>query len=196
MDIYLSARQARPVEPLILASPATRDEADFGIVLNALREAARRVDGDVTIPFVRSLAETDLGDTRFVLKVGGGVLSALGGCALVLSLIGIYSVVAYSVSQRTREIALRVALGATGQSVVQMFVREGLTLVGLGLVIGLGLVATAGQLMRSVLAGIDPFDPVAFGVAAAAFGIASLLGCYVPSLRAMRIQPMLGLRGQ
>ena len=115
--------------------------------------------------------------------------------ATLLAVIGLYGVVAYTVARRTREVGIRMTLGAQSMSVVWLFVREAAILVGFGCLLGLPALWAFGQWVRSQLFGIDPLDPFTIAVAAVAASAAvALAGAMVPALRASRINPLQALR--
>src|SRR6516165_5925838 len=119
---------------------------------------------------------------------------AFAGIALLLSTVGLYSVLAYAVTQRTNEIGLRMALGAQRQQVIALVLRSGLSLVAFGLVIGLGIAAGAARLIRTLLFSVQPIDPLIYGCVTVLFAFIAILACLLPSLRASRIDPMIALR--
>ena len=116
--------------------------------------------------------------------------------ALVLGLVGIYGVIAYTVSQRTREIGIRLALGAQQGDVKRMFVRSGLALVAAGIVVGLTAAALLTQAMASVLFGVDPLDPPTFAAVPLVLLAAALVASYVPARRAAAIAPVEALKAE
>jgi putative ABC transport system permease protein len=122
------------------------------------------------------------------------VLTVFGCSALILAAIGIYGLLAYSVQQRTREIGIRIALGADPRDVCKMVLREGsaLTLIGMLLGVAAGLALT--RLMASLLYGVKPWDPLAFGAVLAILGGVAVIAGYIPARRAMRVDPMVALR--
>jgi putative ABC transport system permease protein len=122
------------------------------------------------------------------------MLGALGLLAIVLSVIGLYGVVAYTVAQRTHEIGVRMALGAQKADVEWMVLTRGLRLAGIGVAAGLVLSAASTRFLRAFLHGVDPFDPVTFAGAALAWMVIALLASYVPALRAARVDPAVSLR--
>jgi putative ABC transport system permease protein len=115
---------------------------------------------------------------------------------LLLAAIGIYGVTSYAVSRRTREIGIRIALGADRRGVVAIVLRQALVLTGIGLVIGLAFGAAAAQLLRSLLFGISAVDPLTFGGAAVLFVAVALAASYVPARRATRLDPVTALRSE
>ena len=122
------------------------------------------------------------------------LLSIFAGVALVLTIVGLYGVMSYSVAQRTNEIGLRMALGAQGRDVLLMIVRQGTKLILLGLAIGLAGAYALTRLMTSLLFGVTAKDPFTFAVVAMVLAIVALLACYVPAWRATKVDPMEALR--
>src|SRR5262249_49213581 len=122
------------------------------------------------------------------------LLTIFAAVALLLASIGIYGIMAYSVQQRTSEIGLRMALGASPQDVRWMIVTQGMTLALIGVVLGVagGLAVT--RVMRSLLFGVKPWDPTVFAVTAILLSAVALVACYVPAVRASRVDPMVALR--
>ena len=112
----------------------------------------------------------------------------------MLAIVGIYGVISYSVTQRTREIGVRMALGAQPANVLRMVIREGMLLAGAGIAIGIGGALALGRVLQSLLFEIKPTDPATFVVVAMVLLIVALAACYVPARRAMRIEPMEALR--
>jgi predicted permease len=124
------------------------------------------------------------------------MLSVAGGMALLLGVVGIYGVISYSVSQRTREIGIRMALGAQRQTITAMFVRHGLILTGIG--VGLGLIASfvVMRLMSSLLFGVNPVDPITYAAITVVIAVISYAACYLPSRRAASVEPVNALRAE
>ena len=122
------------------------------------------------------------------------MLAIAGAMALVIGIIGIYGVISYSVSQRTREIGIRIALGAQQSAIRQMFVRRALLLSGIGAAIGLAAAFGLMQLMKSLLFGISPRDPVTYIVVPVALIMVAALASYLPARRAAAIDPANTLR--
>ena len=127
-------------------------------------------------------------------RVGAVLASAFGGLGTMLAAIGLYGVIAFSVARRTREIGVRMALGANPGAVLSMVMQQGLSIVAIGLLAGGVLAALAASALRGLLYGITPFDPMAWGLAVTAMIAAAALANLVPARRAMRIDPMAALR--
>ena len=122
------------------------------------------------------------------------LLGLFGVLALVLAVVGLYGVIAYTVTQRTREIGVRIALGAARQDVAWMVMRQGMTLAGMGLAVGLALAVAAGQVLAKQLVGISPVDAVSFGVTAGAVLLVAALASALPARRAATLDPLVALR--
>jgi putative ABC transport system permease protein len=114
--------------------------------------------------------------------------------ALLLAGLGIYGVMAYATSQRTREIGIRLALGAQRGDVMKLVVVQGMKLALIGMVLGLPASFALTRLIKSLLFGVGPADPLAFGAAVSMLAIATLLACYIPARRAAKVDPMMALR--
>ena len=126
-----------------------------------------------------------------VAAIAGAVL---GGLALVLSAIGIYGMIAYTVRQRTREIGIRLALGARSQDVLALVIGSGVRLIVIGIVAGLAGALLTTRFLKVLLAIVDPLDPVAFAAATAFLTVIALAASYLPARRAASVDPMVALR--
>ena len=172
---------------------AIRAGDDPQTLLPAVRAIIRAADPDQPVSDVQTLShllDQETVDRRLQLRL----LGAFTGLALVLAAIGIYGVLSFLVSQRTQEIGVRLALGARSGDILGMFLRRGLALTGCGLALGLAGAVLAGWTMRTLLFGLNPADPLAYGVAAGLCFAVSLLACYLPALRASRTDPMTAVR--
>jgi ABC-type antimicrobial peptide transport system permease subunit len=129
-------------------------------------------------------------------KVFGGLFGAFGLAALLLAVVGVYGMTAYAVAQRTREIGVRVALGAGARDVVALTARRGLALMGVGLAAGLALTLAAGGVFRTILFGVTPSDPAVLLGAPLLLGAVGLLATWLPARRAARVDPMVALRAE
>jgi predicted permease len=163
--------------------------------LNQLQQAVWSVNGNLPLASVSTMQEIysqSLARTSFTLVM----LAIAGAMALALSLIGIYGVISYAVSQRTREIGIRLALGAQKGVLRWMFVRSALVLTAVGVVIGLGAAAALMQLMKTLLFGISPLDPLTFVAVPLILVAAAAFASYLPARRAAGINPVEALRAE
>jgi putative ABC transport system permease protein len=158
-----------------------------------LRRAFAAASGDLPFLDVRTMAE-HMQAAMFAQKLGAYMLAGFGALALLLSSIGIYGVMAYAVSRRTREIGVRVALGAARRDVIGMVVGRAMRIAGLGLLIGAGAALGAGQLLRSQLLGISPRDPAVYAVIALLLGTVAFVASWLPARRAAAVDPLVALR--
>ncbi len=188
-SFYYPLRQfGRPGLALLAAT-----DGDANALQALFRSAVAAVDNTIAISFFSTLdnsVQTSFGFQRIVAWLTG----IFAGVALVLSAVGLYSVLAYAVTQRTSEIGIRMALGAEKSQVVSLILTQGMKLVALGLVIGLGAAAAGSRLLASLLYEIGPLDPLVFGGVTVLFTIVAVLACLLPSLRASRIDPLVALR--
>jgi predicted permease len=160
-----------------------------------IRDVVRRLDPGVPVASVQTMDDvvaTALGTPRFA----GRLLALFAGLALALAAIGVYGVLSLSVSERTPEIGIRMALGAAPGQVVRLIVREGLLLVGAGLVAGIGLALALSRVTRGLLYQTAPTDPVTLAGVVAALGAIALVAAWLPVRRALRVEPMSVLREQ
>ncbi|MEO8028537.1 MAG: ABC transporter permease [Bryobacteraceae bacterium] len=163
--------------------------------LKEVREAIWSVNPNLPLANVRTLEsvyQRSMGRTSFALVM----LAIAGGMALLLGVVGIYGVLSYAVSQRTREIGIRMALGAQREQLHGMFLKRGLILAGVGIVCGLAVAAVASRLMSSMLYSISPLDPLTYGAVAATLVVAALAASYLPARRATSIDPVEALRSE
>ncbi len=183
-----------------LGQPAVRfairsEHAGTAGLMNEVRQAIRSVNGSIVIAAEGTLQDRyseSLARTSFTLVM----LAIAGAMALVLGVIGVYGVIAYVVSQRTREIGIRSALGAEPRQLARMFLRHGLALSAVGVVVGLVAAAAVGRAMSSLLFGIAPLDPVAYVTAIGVILAAAAVATYLPARRAARIDPVETLKAE
>ena len=162
-------------------------------VAGAIRATVRELDPDLPLTDVRTL-EDHLGLMLMPLRAAAALLAAFGALALTLAVVGIYSVMAYTVSQRTREVGIRMALGARLGDVLALVLRQGLVVVAAGLLAGAAAAAVVTRFAASLFHGVSPTDPMTFAGALGLLGAAGLAAALVPALRAARIHPSEALR--
>jgi len=166
-------------------------------VLHAARQEIRAVDDRVPIITQCTMREfRDRSMSSWTVRAGANLFSVFGGLAVFLAVVGIYAVRAYLVSKRTREIGIRIALGASERSILRLVMLEGAVLVAFGLGIGLLLSAGTGVVLSSALYEVSPFDPWVFSIAPLLLAAAALLACYFPARRAAALAPMAALRSE
>jgi len=170
-----------------------RTHGDPAAIVPVVQREIHAMDANLQMADVRTGPEL-IQSTLWGPIIGVSLLGLFGSLALLLASIGLYGVMAYSVSQRRREIGLRTALGAAPSSVVGLIVREGMTLVACGVAIGLALGLAAGRLLARMLYGISPEDPISLAAAAAVLLTVAGIACYLPARAATRIDPMIALR--
>jgi predicted permease len=175
----------------VIRSPRAGSQA----FLNEIQRDVWSVNPDVPLANPATVSELytkSMARTSFTLVM----LSVAGGMALLLGVIGIYGVISYSVSQRTREIGIRMALGAQRQALTAMFVRQGLLLTGIGAACGLVLAFITMRLMSSLLFNVSPVDPVTYIAITVGVIVTSYVACYLPSRRAATVDPVDALRSE
>ena len=174
------------------ASLSLRNEAAAAA---ALRQAVRNVDPMLPILELRTFERhMDANPQLWIVRAGATLFSIFGALALGLAVVGVYGVKAYSVARRTREIGIRMALGAQGRNVQWMILREGIAMVLAGLLAGFLLAIATGKILSSILFQVSSTDPFAFTIAPVVLMIAALLATWLPARRATKISPMTALR--
>ncbi len=184
------ARSTRDIA-YIIRSPRTGQQ-NF---MKDVREAVWSVNPNLPLASEHSMGyfyQQSMSRTSFTLVM----LGVAGSMALLLGVVGIYGVIAYSVSQRTREIGIRMALGAQTQSLTGMFVKHGLWLTGIGVVIGVGVAIVAVRLMSSLLFKVSPADPITYAAVCIGLIATTALASYLPSRRAATVDPVEALRAE
>ena len=163
--------------------------------INEMQRAVWSVNANLPVADIstmKDLYSDSMARTSFTLVM----LAIAGSMALALGILGIYGVISYAVSQRTREIGIRMALGAKKSELTWMFVRSALLLTGVGTALGLGAAAVLMSLMRTLLFGISPLDPITFGVVPIALVAAAALASYLPARRTAAVDPVIALRAE
>jgi ABC-type antimicrobial peptide transport system permease subunit len=158
-----------------------------------LRNAVRDLDPTVSL-FSTGTMTQQLDLPLFPARVAASALGAFGLLALILAATGIYGVMAYAVSRRTREIGIRMAIGASQAQVLGMIGRRALMLIGTGTAIGLGLALMVARLLGQILYGVEPTDPVTYAAVFLMILAIAAVACCIPAMRAIRINPVSALR--
>ena len=174
---------------------AVRTTGNAATLAAPLRAALGELDPQLAVARIATMDER-LGDTVASRRFGTFALAAFAALALLLAAIGLYGLLAFTVSQRRREIAVRMALGARRRSVVGMVVGQGLRLAVVGLALGLLGAAAATRLMSTLLVEVDRYDPVTFVAVPIALGAIALAASALPAWRAVRVRPLAALRLQ
>ena len=188
-DFYTPYRQFTYASRAVLV----RTLGDPAAAVPAIRQAVRRADSGLALYEVRTMEER-LGDASEGRRFDTILLSGFAAIALLLAGMGIYAVVAHSVAQRTREVGIRVALGATASDVVTLVVREGMTVPTIGL--GLGVLASLAftRVLRASLYGVSATNPFVYAALTIVLALVGSLACYVPARRAARVDPVVALK--
>jgi putative ABC transport system permease protein len=170
-----------------------RATADPTALVGSVRAALAQIDKN--LPMADILTMDEIMSTSVAQpRLEAGLLGLFGGLAMLLAAVGIYGVMSYSVSQRTGEIGVRMALGAERSDVLLLICKQGLRLAGVGLAAGLALALAATRLMSKVLFGVSPTDPLTFASIMTILAVVALLACYLPARRATKVDPMVALR--
>src|SRR5256714_6692704 len=171
------------------------NKANIPDLADAIRRAVRETDPTLPILALKTFPQhLDSNMEIWIIRSGATLFSIFGGLALVLAIVGVYGVKAYSVARRTREIGIRMPLGARPNGVQWMIVREGIVMLAGGVAIGLLLAAATGKLLSGMLYQVGALDPIAFSTAPLILGAATLIATWLPARRATRISPMTALR--
>jgi predicted permease len=158
----------------------------------AFRHEVQTLDSDLPLYGPSTLIDRleRFWDSRFY----GGLFVIFAAIALLLASIGIYTMVAYSVSQRTQELGVRMAMGATGTDILTLVLKQGMLPLGVGLAIGLAASVAVNRVLQAALVQISPSDPIALAVSAGVLILSAMFGCWIPARRAMRVDPVVALR--
>ena len=158
-----------------------------------IRRAVQAIDGDQPIYDIQSVADL-LRERRWPYTAFGVALAILAAIALLLASVGLYALIAYAVTQRTPEIGVRRAVGARGGHIAGLFLKRGLTHLTIGLALGLAGALALGRVLRSMLVGVTPGDPLTLAGVAAILSAVSIAACLLPTRPALRVDPLVALR--
>lgn len=172
-----------------------RTDGDPVQMIAAIKERIWSVDKTLPISGIATMDQL-ISDSLARRRLNMVLLSIFASVALLLAAVGIYGVMSYSVSQRTNEMGIRIALGAQPRNVSVLILKQGLSVALIGMTIGIGAAFALTRLMSSLLFGISATDPFAFGAVAIALMVVALLACYIPARRATRVDPMTALRNE
>ncbi len=188
-EIFIPHAQFRLPQMTLVA----RTAGDPSQLVNAIRAQIRAVNRNAPITGVQTMEQL-LSRSVMARRFTMALLTVFAGLALILAAVGIFGVMSYSVTERTREIGIRMALGARAGDVVKVIVRQGMILAVIGIVFGLAASFALTPLMQSLLFGVSPTDPVTFIVLAFLLAAVALAACHLPARRAARVDPMVTLR--
>lgn len=188
---YLPLRQRNPGAAVL----HIRSKSETSAIVAAVRGELRGLDSQMPIFDVKSIeSHLQYGNAYLPFRLGAIFTGAFGFVGLALATIGIYGVISYSVTQRTQEIGIRMALGATRKDVLKMILGRGIVVIAIGVTIGcIGALALT-QPLSYMLMGVSATDPVIFATVALLLALVALLACWIPALRATRVDPMVALR--
>jgi predicted permease len=172
-----------------------RTSGSVAQAINTIRREAAAIDPELLVGDAEPMAEY-ISAALFGQKIAASLLSVLGGVSLLLAAVGLYSVMAYWVAQRTSEIGIRITLGARPGQVMSLVLRQAMKLALVGLVLGAAMAAASARLISSALAAVSPADPIVYLGAAAFACLIALLAAAIPAWRALRVDPMVALRCQ
>jgi len=164
-------------------------------IAGSVRREVQSLEPNLAVTSVESMADV-LGGSLFAARMGAVLLAIFGLLALVLAAVGLYGVMSYSVSRRTREIGIRMALGAGSSNVLRLVLKEGMMLVGGGVAAGMVVAAAVTRLLASFLYDVSPLDSVTFVAIPLILSLVALLANYLPARRATKVDPMEALRYQ
>ena len=189
--VYIPARQ----EPPGFSNMLIRTALPPGTLISAVREQLRLVDPDQPVQTVQTMGQM-LDRQMWPYRVFGSLFAIFATIALIMSAVGLYAVMAYSVTKRRTEIGVRMALGASGSDVRWLILRRGLWQMGLGLLLGLAGAFGLSRVLRTLLVQITPTDPLTFGVITVLLTAVAIAACLIPARRASRVDPLVALRAE
>jgi putative ABC transport system permease protein len=180
-------------QPSAFMTLIVRTPGEPALLTGAMREEVRALDPDLPLFNIRTMDES-LAQQRWPFRIFGSMFAAFAAIALILSAVGLYAITAYSVTQRTQEIGVRMALGAQNTQLWWLLLRGGMVQLAIGLVIGMAGAVGVGRLLKSLLVQQTPNDPLTLGSIAFLFLLVSLVACVYPASRATRLDPVHALR--
>jgi putative ABC transport system permease protein len=176
-------------------SLVVRTQQDPAALASAVTHSVREIDSEVPVYAIASMAQIISESPTILLRsYPAYLLGAFAGLALLLAVLGLYALLAYSVAQRTRELGLRMALGAQQKDVLRLILHNGVRLALMGALLGVAGAVAAGQVIASLLFGVTPTDATTFAGVCLVLIISVLLASYVPAYRATKVDPMVALR--
>jgi putative ABC transport system permease protein len=189
-EMFFPLLQRGAVRSMTLMIHSAQDRA---ALTDAVRHAIQSMDPELPIDLVFSIEQL-ISDSFGPKRLTTVLLVFFAIAGVILVVVGLYAVMAFAVTQRTREIGVRMALGATRSNILRMMLRQGLRLGLTGLIIGLAASLGATQVLRNLFVDINPFDPLTLAIVSAGLALVILLATYVPALRATKVDPMIALR--
>jgi len=182
-----------PQSPQRYMSVTIRTGSAPGAMTTPVRDLVTGLDPDLPIYFVKTLQER-IDEESWFYRVFGALFMIMGAVALVLAAVGLYGVMAFNVARRTREMGVRMALGARPADVVRLIMRAGMIQLAIGLVLGLGLAYLLGRLLTLILFQVNALDPLTYAATIAVLVVSTVAACLVPAVRATRVDPNTALR--
>ncbi|MFZ0922122.1 MAG: FtsX-like permease family protein, partial [Candidatus Acidiferrales bacterium] len=187
---YYAYAQAKHLDMMFFE---VRTQGAPSTVSSELRDTVRQVDPSLPLMDLKTQTE-ETSEALSQERLFARLTSVFGLVALVLAMIGLYGTMAYSVTRKTHEIGIRMALGAKPADVLRMVIRQGITLTLIGVAIGIIVALGVTRLINSMIFGVTPYDPITFITVAVVLLAVAFLACYIPARRAMRVDPMVALR--
>jgi putative ABC transport system permease protein len=187
--VYLSLQQNHETGMTLHVRAAVEPSTIAGAIRSEVQSLEKN------LPFGNPAAMSQsIANSLYAARMGAILLGIFGALALLLASIGLYGVMSFAVSRRTRELGIRMALGAQAADVFKLVVRQGMGLVVIGMVLGLAVAAMVTRLLTSFLYGVSATDHLTFAVIPVILAVAALLACYVPARRATKVDPLVALR--